>query len=76
MAVALYLLCSGLIGLGFGPVFVGTVSDIISGGDPTREAEGIRGAVAMISLFNLWTAFHFWRAERSVHRLGTASATI
>ncbi len=76
MAVALYLLCSGLIGLGFGPVFVGVVSDIISGGDPAREADGIRGAIAMISLFNVWTAFHFWRAERSVHKLASANAPV
>ncbi|MEM9743281.1 MAG: MFS transporter [Pseudomonadota bacterium] len=66
MAVALYLLFCGLLGLGLGPVFVGFVSDLISAGDATREAEGIRGGVAWISVFNVWTAFHFWRAERSV----------
>ena len=66
MAVAIYLLFSGLIGLGLGPVFVGAVSDYISGGNPALEAEGIRGAVATISLFSLWTAFHFWRAQRCI----------
>ena len=66
MAVAIYLLFSGLIGLGFGPLFVGAVSDYISGGDPTLEANGIRGGVAAIALFNIWTAFHFWRAQRLV----------
>jgi len=75
MAVALYLLCSGLIGLGLGPVFVGVVSDMISGGDPALEADGIRGGVAMISLFNVWTAFHFWRAECSVRNGSIANAT-
>lgn len=64
MAVAIYLLFSGLIGLGLGPLFVGSVSDYISGGNPALEADGIRGGVAAISLFSLWTAFHFWRAKR------------
>ena len=66
MAVAIFLLVSGLLGLSLGPLFVGAVSDFISGGDPLREADGIRGAVAVISLFNLWTAFHFWRAQRCI----------
>ncbi len=66
MAVAIYLLFSGLLGLSMGPLFVGAVSDFISGGDPSLEAEGIRGAVATAGLFNLWTAFHFWRAQRCI----------
>ena len=64
MAVAIYLLFSGLIGLGFGPVFVGAVSDYVSGGDASLEEFGIRTGVASIALFNLWAAFHFWRAQR------------
>ena len=68
MAVAIYLLFSGLFGLSLGPVFVGAVSDYISGGNPNLEAEGIRGGVAMISLFNLWTAVHFWRARHHVRK--------
>ncbi|MFT7305656.1 MAG: MFS family permease [Candidatus Azotimanducaceae bacterium] len=70
MAVAIYLLFSGLIGLGFGPIFVGAVSDYISGGNPALEADGIRGGVATIALFNIWTAFHFWRAHRLVKMAG------
>ena len=66
MAVAIYLLFSGLFGLGLGPVFVGFVSDYISAGNPSLEADGIRGGVAAISVFNLWTALHFWLAQRSV----------
>lgn len=73
MAVAIYLLFSGLIGLGFGPVFVGAVSDYISGGNPTLEADGIRGGVATIALFNIWTAFHFWRAQRLVKQAALSS---
>ncbi|MFK7912361.1 MAG: spinster family MFS transporter [Pseudomonadales bacterium] len=66
MAVAIYLLFAGLIGLGLGPVFVGTVSDYLSGGDVALEAEGIRGAIATLSVFNLWTALHFWCARRQI----------
>ena len=68
MAVAIYLLFSGLFGLSLGPVFVGAVSDYISGGNPSLEANGIRGGVAMIALFNLWTAVHFWRARHHVRQ--------
>lgn len=73
MAVAIYLLFSGLIGLGCGPIFVGVVSDALSGGNPALEGDGIRGAIAALSVFNLWTAFHFWRAYKITQRdaLGT-----
>lgn len=73
MAVAIYLLFAGLIGLGLGPVFVGTISDYVSGGDRALEAEGIRAGVATISVFNIWTAFHFWRAQRRVKADAAAS---
>jgi len=68
MAVALYLLFSGLFGLGLGPVFVGAVSDYVSGTNPALEADGIRAGVVTISLFNLWTAIHFWRARYHVQQ--------
>ena len=66
MAVAIYLLVSGLLGLSMGPLFLGAVSDFVSGGDPALEAEGIRVAVGAVALFNIWTAFHFWRAHRLI----------
>ena len=68
MAVAIYLLVSGIFGIGLGPVFVGTVSDWISGGDPTREAEAIAGAIAITGCFSIWSAFHFWRAAQCVRK--------
>lgn len=73
MAVAIYLLFSGLLGLSMGPLFVGAVSDYISGGNPALEADGIRGAVVVIAFFNFWTAFHFWRAQRCI-RLDSEAA--
>lgn len=74
IAVAIYLLFSGLFGLGLGPLFLGTVSDYISSGNPALEAQGIRGAVVIISFFNVWTAFHFWKAHRHV-RMDHARST-
>jgi len=66
MAVAIFLLISGIFGIALGPVFVGTVSDMISGGDPALEAEGIKGAIAIAGCFSTWTAFHFWRAHHHI----------
>ena len=72
MAVAIFLLVSGIFGIGLGPVFVGTVSDIISGSDPAREAEGITGAIALTGCFSVWSAFHFWRAHRLLGKAAQA----
>jgi MFS family permease len=72
MAVAIFLLVSGIFGIGLGPVFVGTVSDIISGRDPAREAEGITGAIALTGCFSVWSAFHFWRAHRLLGKAAQA----
>ncbi|MEP0190407.1 MAG: MFS transporter [Erythrobacter sp.] len=68
MAVAIFLLVSGIFGIGLGPVFVGTVSDWISGGDPAREAEAIAGAIGITGCFSIWSAFHFWRAAQCVRK--------
>ena len=68
IAVAIYLLVSGLFGLGLGPLFLGSASDFLTNGDPSLEAYGIRGAVVVMSLFNIWTAFHFWMARRQVQK--------
>ena len=72
MAVAIFLLVSGIFGIGLGPVFVGTVSDLISGGDPALEAKGITGAIAITGAFSAWSAFHFWRARYWIVKAGAA----
>ena len=66
MAVAIFLLISGIIGIGFGPVFLGSVSDYLSGGDPAKEAEALKNAIAITGTFSVWTAFHFWRAQQFI----------
>ena len=61
MAVAIYLMVAGLIGLGLGPVFVGGLSDYFAGGDRNLEASALQKALMVLALFNLWAGFHYWR---------------
>mgnify|MGYP003628304675 CR=1 FL=1 len=61
MAVAIYLMVAGLIGLGLGPVFVGGLSDYFAGGDRDLEASALQKALMVLALFNLWAGFHYWR---------------
>ena len=68
MAVSIYLLVAGLIGLGLGPVFVGSLSDYFAGGDKALEASALQQALAILALFNLWAGFHYWRAEKNMPR--------
>ena len=75
MASAIFILLSSLFGMGLGPVFAGALSDhfkdaaLASGmtlGD--AEARGIRRAILVLSLFNLWAAAHFLLAARTLKR--------
>ena len=66
LAVALFVLPSGLIGLGLGPLFVGTLSDAFSAGIKANEGPGLQRALAITALFYFWAAFHFWRAQASL----------
>jgi len=61
MAVAIYLMLAGLIGLGIGPVFVGGLSDYFAGGSRELEASALQKALMILALFNLWAGFHYWR---------------
>lgn len=72
MAVAIFLFISGIIGIGFGPVFLGTVSDYLSDGDPAKEAVALKNAIAITGAFSAWTAFHFWRAYYWIKKQGIA----
>ncbi len=62
MAVAIYLLLAGIIGLGIGPVFVGMLSDMFS--SDLSDSAALQRALALLALFNIWAGFHFWRAAR------------
>ena len=65
MAVALMYLFCNLIGLGFGPLAVGALSDLWR---PTLGDEGLRYALLVFCPGYLWCAWHFWRASRTVVR--------
>ncbi len=61
MAVAIYLLIAGLIGLGLGPIFVGVLSDNFAAGQGMTEASALQRALMILALFNIWAGFHYWR---------------
>lgn len=63
MAMAIWLLFAGLFGLGLGPVFVGVLSDIFADNIGATEGSGLQQSLAILSLFNIWAAWHFWRAQ-------------
>lgn len=70
LAVAIYLLIAGLIGLGLGPVFVGILSDQLAAQPGATEASALQTALACLALFNLWAAFHYWRAQAHLKQTG------
>ena len=54
-----------LVGGGFGPLILGMVSDrYAAGGIAPGVALGM--AMATMSAFYLWAAFHYWRASRTI----------
>ena len=63
MAMAIWLLFAGLFGLGLGPVFVGVMSDFFATNMGATEGSGLQKSLAVLSLFNIWAAWHFWRAQ-------------
>lgn len=75
MASAIFILISSLVGMGFGPVFAGALSDhfresALAAGAALGDAEarGVRRAILVLSLFNLWAALHFLLAARTLKR--------
>ena len=68
MAVAIYLLIAGLIGLGLGPVFVGLLSDAFLSDPELNDAGALQRALTCLALFNIWAGFHYWRAEARMVR--------
>ncbi|HKU42806.1 MAG TPA: hypothetical protein VJR89_31825, partial [Polyangiales bacterium] len=69
-----------LIGLGLGPLLTGALSDligarfVIAGRAPAAASgEGLRWALAIMTLVNLWSAWHYARAARTLRADLTAS---
>jgi predicted MFS family arabinose efflux permease len=63
VASAVLLFIINIIGLGFGPQMVGVVSDLLA---PRFGQESLRYALLCVGCVNLWAAFHFYRAARTL----------
>lgn len=68
MAPAIWLFFTGLVGLGLGPVFVGTLSDYFAGGVATEDGAPLQKAIAITGTLSLLGAFTFWRAQAWIAR--------
>jgi predicted MFS family arabinose efflux permease len=68
-AIALLLMAMNAIGLGFGPLFVGTISDAFAtacGGGSVCSAQGLERALRIDLLVYIWATVHFTLAARAM----------
>lgn len=66
--VAILAMCCGLVGSGIGPTWLGFASDRIARmiGGPDASAQGLRYALASLTVVFLWSAVHYVLAARSL----------
>ncbi|MET0389334.1 MAG: MFS transporter [Polyangiales bacterium] len=76
---ALLLFIINLVGLGFGPLLTGVLSDVfrtklIAGGmsDPAATAAGLVWSLRAMIVINVWAAVHYVLAARTLRRDATA----
>lgn len=67
VAVSVYLLIAGLIGMGLGPLFVGVLSDVFTG-QGESSGDGLVHALTVLTIFNIWAGLHFFLAARGLQR--------
>lgn len=65
-ASAVLLFIINLVGLGLGPVAVGILSDVLAGPMGMGEAEGVRWALIISTLFGLIAFVLFWQARKTI----------
>lgn len=65
MGSAVLLFVVNLIGLGLGPIFTGLVSDYLT---PAFGADGLRYAMSLTVLVNLWCALHYYWATHTIEQ--------
>lgn len=63
MSIALVLFCSNLVGLGFGPLAAGALSDWFR---PVVGDESLRYALLALCPGYFWCTWHLWQASRTV----------
>jgi MFS family permease len=73
LAGALLLFIINLIGLGLGPLFTGILSDVLKNhfvaqgqAEHLAAASGLRWSLATMVCVNVWSAFHYIRAARTL----------
>lgn len=70
VSIAMIYLFANLIGMGFGPLAAGALSDAFR---PWAGEESLRYALLVLSPGYLWAAWHLWRGSRTVtHDIGAA----
>ena len=67
VAVSVYLLIAGLIGMGLGPLFVGVLSDVFAS-QGESGGQGLVHALTVLTVFNIWAGLHFFLAARRLQR--------
>ena len=65
-ASAVLLFIINLVGLGLGPLAVGALSDLLAGPMGLGEAQGVRWALIISSLFGLIAFVLFWLARKTI----------
>lgn len=73
LAGAVFLLILNLIGLGFGPMFIGFLSDVLNAwfssqgvGAEQALADGLRWAIRLTILVSLWAGVHYMIGARTL----------
>jgi len=61
--MAVVMLFANLIGMGVGPQAVGLLSDALAS---LAGADSLRYAMMIVASVALWSAYHLWRAGRTV----------
>jgi hypothetical protein len=75
LASAFLLLILNFIGLGLGPIFTGAVSDLFAAhfvsegiAQKVALADGLRWSIRVTLLINLWSAWHYYRAAKTLRQ--------
>ena len=63
LASSIVLFILNIIGLGFGPQLVGVMSDLFA---PSYGRESLRMALLVLTFVNLWCAYHYYCAGRTL----------
>ena len=64
VASSVLFLVLNFIGLGLGPLFTGILSDVL--GASMGAGEGLRWALVIVTLTNVWAAVHYFLAARTL----------